>query len=103
MMRTGGVCVAVLVAALFTACSSGRGPVIDGMLIVDEEVTLERSTHVDVARREYPIEEDATFVAIVEEDDCNVKMRLTHESAQGIEADANDVDSNLLNSGIDMA
>jgi CHAT domain-containing protein/Tfp pilus assembly protein PilF len=101
--RTGGFCLAVLCAAFLSACSSGHRADVDGVLIVDEEVTLERKARTDIAHREYRVEADATYVAMVEEDGPEVTVRLTHESARGIAAETIEVDSKLVGSGIELA
>jgi CHAT domain-containing protein/Tfp pilus assembly protein PilF len=88
---------------LLAACSSGHRADIDGVLVVDEEVTLERGAHTDAARLEFPVDEDATFVALVEEDGSNVKLRMTDESAQGTAAEVIEVDTNMNGAGVELA
>jgi len=101
--RTGGFCLAILCAAFLMACSSGHRADVDGVLIVEEEVTLERKAQTDIAHREYQVEADATYVAMVEEDGPDVKVRLTHENVQGIAAETIEVNSKLVGSGIELA
>jgi len=49
------------------------------------------------------VEADATYVAWVEEDGPDVKMRLSHEDAQAVAAETIEVDSRLVGSGIELA
>jgi hypothetical protein len=101
--RTGGFCLALLCAASFTACSPRHRADVDGVLVVDEVVALERGAQADIARREFPVEADATYIAMVEEDGPDVKVRVTGENARGISAEAIEVDSKLVGSGIELA
>jgi CHAT domain-containing protein len=80
-------------AAVLAACSSGQGEPTGGTFIFDETVKLERVERRDVARREFTVDGKATFVAIFEEDDVAVKLRLSHGGATGFPAASVEVDS----------
>ena len=100
--RTIGICLAALGAAVLAACSSEhRAPA--GTLIFDETVTLERGERRDVARHEITVGGKATFVAIAEEDDLGLVLRMSHIGVPGTPAVKVEVDSQLYGGGIEIA
>ena len=93
----------LLGAAFLAACSSEhRSPTV-GTLIFDETVTLERGERRDVARREITVDRKATFVAIAEEDDLGLVLRMSHVGVPGTPAAKVEVDSRLSGEGIEIA
>jgi CHAT domain-containing protein len=87
--RTAAVALAMLCAASLTACT--RQPRGEGILLTDEAFTLTRGEKIDSAQREFVVDGRATFVVIVEEDDADVKLTLSHtgEPPASIQVDSN--------------
>ena len=101
--RTVGICLAALGAAFLAACSSEHRRPTVGTLIFDETVTLERGERRDMARREITVDGKATFVAIAEEDDLGLVLRMSHVGVPGTPAAKVEVDSRLYGEGIEIA
>src|SRR5690348_8222645 len=76
-----GQCLAVLSAVFLVSCSSGGRDAVDGVLVFDEVVPLVRGGKVDAAKRELDVTGDATFVAMVDEDDYAIRIRMEHAGA----------------------
>ena len=66
-------------------------------------MTLERAELRDVARREFTVVGKATFVAIADEDDLGLTLRLTQAGGRGVAAARVEVDSHLSGGGIEIA
>ena len=64
----------MLCVALLVACAPRHRSAIEGVLVVDEEVALVRGERIDGAQRDFPVDANATFVAMVDEDDIDVKV-----------------------------
>ena len=94
---------ATLCVTLLAACAPQQRPAIDGILVVDEVVSLARGERFDSAQREFPVQGNATFVAIALEDDADVKVVLSHTGAQGVVPAKIEIDSNLEGEGIEIA
>ena len=102
-IRIVGICLAALGVAFLAACSSEhRAPAI-GTLIFDETVMLERGELRDVARHEITVDGKSTFVAIAEEDDLGLVLRMSHIGVPGTPAAKVEVDSRLFAEGIEIA
>jgi tetratricopeptide (TPR) repeat protein len=88
---------------LLAACSSEHRAPAFGTLIFDQTVMLERGERRDVARHEITVDGKATFVAIAEEDDLGLVLRMSHIGVQGTPAAKVEVDSRLSEEGIEIA
>lgn len=66
-------------------------------------IQLTREATVDAARREYPVTHDSAYVAIVEEGDLNVSLRLERGRGTDPSLDFEDVEANLWVGGIEVA
>jgi tetratricopeptide (TPR) repeat protein len=98
-----GHCLAVLGAVLFVSCSSGERSAVDGVLVLDEVVTLVRGEKIDTAHREISVGRNATFVARVDEDDTDFKITLTYAGAKSVVPAAVVADSGMDGQGIEIA
>jgi tetratricopeptide (TPR) repeat protein len=87
---------------LSVTCYSGERPWIDRVVVFEGQIPLERGAKRDTARREYPILSDATYVAIVEEDDFDAQVRL-EQLRPGKPTVAVEVESRLMGEGIEVA
>ncbi len=94
---------AALCAALLIACAPQPDSAIDGVLVADEEVALARGDRIDSAQREYPVAGKSIFVAVLEENDSDIKVVLSHGGAQGAPAATIDIDSGLSGEGVEIA
>lgn len=65
-----------LASFALASCTRHADPAVDGVVVLDEVVQLARTGKQDVARRDVKVDSDATFVALVHEDDCDVTLRL---------------------------
>lgn len=81
--------------------SAERMP-IDGTVAFDGFLTLARGPVRDTARREFEAPAGGTFVAIIEEDDIDVRLKLERTRA-GVPAGSIDVESRLMGEGIEVA
>jgi tetratricopeptide (TPR) repeat protein len=88
-----------LVALVTVSCSEQRGAPVGGRVVFDEDVQLVRGEHRDAAFHEFPNDTDATFVAFVYEEDCDVALRLT---AAGI-APTSEVDNTMFGQSVEVA
>src|SRR4051812_12963895 len=72
-----------LVLVLFTLVSCAPPPEkpADGLVVFDEVIQLQRGEKRDTAHRELGVDADATFVAFVHEEDCDVTLRLATTAA----------------------
>ncbi|HEU5134660.1 MAG TPA: CHAT domain-containing protein [Steroidobacteraceae bacterium] len=89
--------------ALLAACAPQHRSAIEGTLVLDEDVSLARGALIDSAQRELPVDGDATFVAMVDEDDTDVKVVLSHSGTQVDAPLTVEIDSNLQGEGIEIA
>ena len=94
---------AVLSAVLLVSCSSGGRDAVDGVLVFDEVVPLVRGEKVDAAKREVDVAGDATFVAMVDEDDYAIRIKLSHAGTAQIAPATVEVDSIMENESIEIA
>ena len=101
--RAGRVWLAAFCATILAACSSGQREQAGGVLIFDEVVRLERVERRDVARREFNVDGKATFVVIFEEDDIDLKVRLSYRGGPEIESGKVEVNSSMYVGGIEIA
>jgi hypothetical protein len=101
--RTGGICLATLGVVVLAACSSEHREPAIGELIFDETVTLERGELRDVARHEITVDRNATFVAIADEDDIGLDLRMSLVGVPETPASKVEVNSNLSGEGIEIA
>jgi CHAT domain-containing protein len=101
--RAAVSCLVAICAALLVACAPEQRSAIDGVLVFDEEVTLVRGERTDSVRREFAVDGKATFVAIVEETDVEVKVRVSHQGAPDEAPASVEVDSQLLGAGTEIA
>ena len=89
--------------ALLVACKPGDRPAVDGVVVFDDDVALVRGERIDSAQREFSVAGNATFVALVDEDDIEVKVVLSHDGAKGVVPAKIEIDSNLQGEGIEIA
>lgn len=87
---------------VFSACSSGPST-LDGAVVLEEAITLERGALVDSATREITVDGDSTLVGSVEESLTDVRLKLSL-----IDPDKNspapvEVENNLRGSGLEVA
>ena len=101
--RIPGGCLASLWVVLCISCSSGNRTVVDGVLAFDEEVALVRGEKVDRAKRSFRVDADATFVAIVNEDDTSVIVTMSHAGTKSAAAGSIQVDSVMEGEGFEVA
>jgi tetratricopeptide (TPR) repeat protein len=75
--RVVGTCLcAWLSLVLLASCAPRDTSPVDGMVVFDDVVQLVRGPHRDSAQREFEVGADASYVAFVEEEDCDVTLRL---------------------------
>ncbi len=88
--RTAAVLLTIS-AALLVACTRQPRSSLHGIPLADETFTLTRGEKFDSAKREFDVETSAAFVVIVEEDDVDVKLTLSHAGASPatIQVDSN--------------
>lgn len=98
-----GIFVAALAAVLLVSCSSGSRSPVDGVLVFDEVVALERGEKIDGAHREFAVDDDATFVTIVEEGDSGVSVALAQSGARNVEPSLVKIALVMGSSGIEIA
>lgn len=94
---------AALCATFLVACAPSPRSAIEGILVVDEEIALARGERVDSARREFPVDGKATFLAMLEESDTDIKVVLSHSAVPGTPAATIERDSSLSGEGIEIA
>jgi tetratricopeptide (TPR) repeat protein len=73
------------------------------VVVLQESIELTRHPTVDAASREFSVEQDSTFIAIVEEDDLDVHVRLERCSARENGSCSIEVESRLEGIGIEVA
>src|SRR6188768_3038565 len=96
-----------VVARLWLACASmalvsctrHADPAVDGVVVLDEVLQLVRAPKLDTAHREIRVGSDATFVAFVDEEDCDVTLRLAAAGA----APAVEVNNTMFGQSIEVA
>jgi tetratricopeptide (TPR) repeat protein len=93
----------MLGATLFVSCTSGNRSAVEGAPVLKDVVALVRGSQRDVAEREFVVDGDATFVVIAHEDDGDVTLRLSHGGVPGIAPAAVEVESSMLDAGIELA
>jgi CHAT domain-containing protein len=98
-----GRCLAMLGAAMLVSCTPGDRSAADGVVIFDAVVVLERGERIDSAHRDFPVDGASTFVAMVDENDSDVKVLLSHSGAPGVAPATIEIDSNLDGEGIEIA
>src|SRR5690349_21812621 len=65
-----------LASMVLVSCTRHSDPAVDGVVVLDEVLQLARGEKRDAARRELRVDGAATFVAFVDEEDCDVTLRL---------------------------
>ena len=58
------------------SCTSSDSASVPGVVVLDQDLPLIRGENLDTAQREFMVEADSTFAAFVQEDDCDVVVRL---------------------------
>lgn len=91
---------AVLVLA---ACAPHRRAANDGVVVFDQRVDFARGEKYDTAQRSFAVNQDATFVAIVVEEDANVQITLVAEGVGRAPPSEVSVDSHAYGEGIEVA
>jgi tetratricopeptide (TPR) repeat protein len=75
--RGAGTCLCVLLALLGTSsCTQRDVSPVDGVVVFDDVMQLVRGERHDSAQREFEVQADASYVAFVEEEDCDVTLQL---------------------------
>jgi tetratricopeptide (TPR) repeat protein len=92
-----------LLACGLVSCSSRQDSAIDGAVVLEEEVALERGTQHDSALRSYATPADGTVVAIVEENDFDVRVRIERTPSGDSSPSFVEVESVMLGVGIEVA
>jgi len=88
-----------LASFALASCTRHAGPAVDGVVALDEVVQLARTGTHDVARRDIRVDGDATFVAFVYEDDCDVTLRL----ATGDGTPSSEVNNTMFGQSLEVA
>jgi len=85
------------------ACAPPRHSAHTGTVVFDGRVDFARGEKYDTAQRSFAVNQDATFVAIVVEDDANVQITLLAEGVgRALPAEVS-VDSHAYGEGIELA
>lgn len=90
-------------ATLLVSCSPGDRLAVDGVIVLDEDVALERGEQRDAANREIAVDRDSIFVAFASEDDADVRLRLSHSGVYGTAPANVEVESFMLDAGLEIA
>lgn len=94
----------VACAAIFLiSCTQKPRSAIDGVVVFDDRIPLERGKERDTAGREFSADADTTFVAIIIEDDIDVNLRLERLDASGNEVSHLMVESRFGGEGMEVA
>ena len=67
---------AFLALGAVSACGSREASPVEGVVVFDDVLQLARGARRDSAQREFAAEAEASYVAFVEEEDCDVTLRL---------------------------
>lgn len=70
-----------LLSLAMISCSRHGGTVADGVSLLDQDIALVRGERRDTATREFRVDDAATFVAFVYEEDCDVSLGLEARGA----------------------
>lgn len=92
----------LLLSLLAISSCTAPAPPGRGVVMFDQDVPLARGESLDTAQREFAVDADATFAAFVQEDDCEVVVKLETLSpghpVQGVA-----VDNALMGQGLEVA
>src|SRR6185312_2905199 len=93
-------------AAIFlVSCSQAPRSALDGVLVFEGPLQLERGKDSDTVTREFSADADASFVFVAVEDDLDFRARLERLAPGQIEDDAHPhitVESRLMGEGIEV-
>lgn len=95
--------VALCAPLIFASCTRNGPSGLNGVPVFADQVQLERGPLRDTARREFTVTRAATYVAIVEETDADVRLMLEAGHVPGMPAASVDVESHLNGEGIEVA
>src|SRR6185436_17275579 len=96
---------AVCAAFFLVSCSQAPRSALDGVLVFEGPVQLERDKESDTATREFSAPADATFVVVAIEDDLDFRVRLERLAPGQTTDDAHPhitVESRLMGEGIEV-
>jgi CHAT domain-containing protein len=85
------------------ACAPHQRTANDGIVVFDQRIDFARGDKYDTAQRSFAVNQDATFVAIVVEDDANVQITLVAERPGRAPPSEVSVDSHAYGEGIELA
>lgn len=74
--RGVGACLCAIALLAVASCASRDASPVDGVVVFDGVIQLARGERRDSAQREFEVRADASYVAFVEEEDCDVTLRL---------------------------
>ncbi len=95
--------VCLLLSLLAIASCTPSDPVsVTGVAVLDQDVPLIRGEKLDTAQREFTVDADATFAAFVQEDDCEVVVKL-EATRPGHPAAGVAVDTTFAGQGLEVA
>ena len=95
-----GLALALLTLA---SCAQRAEKPVDGVVVLDEEIQLQRGEKRDAAHRELRVDSDSTFVAFVHEEDCDVTLKLEAPGEAAADPRSARVNNSMYGESLELA